>query len=120
MPEEDGQQGHDDDEAAFEGGSSMAAHAAFATEFVARAVADGDGDGGGGGGGRLGADVRGALERLRALARGQRRGGGRGGGGGHEGSRFAHQLQMPRGGVAHLPMPAAQAVLSLLREIKGQ
>ncbi|KAL2023006.1 hypothetical protein VTK56DRAFT_4221 [Thermocarpiscus australiensis] len=97
----------DDDgaDSAFEGDSSMAAHTAFASEFlentVTRTLPPYD----------LDPDWRSALSSLQQIASMRTRPTP------HE-SRFVNAKPLPRGGIRELPMPPTQVVIATLREIK--
>jgi len=91
---------------AFEGDSSMAAHSVFASEFLHNAVT------------RTSfrmhnPEMESALESLRQIVAMQNSDSK------HE-SRFESVKPMPKGGFRDLPMPPMQAVVSLLRDMKGK
>jgi len=86
----------------------MTAHTVLASEYVEHAVTTTPLDQ------QLSPDIQNALESLRKMVRMQD-----GKRASHE-SRFAHQKALPAGGVSRLPLPPTDAVVTLLREIKGQ
>lgn len=92
----------------YEGNSSMNAHAAFAREFLEQAVTNTSLSR------QLSPDIQSALVSLQQMVYTH----------GRKGvspeSRFIHQRPMPRGGFSQLPLPPIDAVLKLIREIKGR
>jgi len=101
--------GPEDDEgtSAFEGNSSLAAHAAFATTFLENAVErtslrD------------LSPDMSDAVLSLQQIVGMQSRRSA------SQELRFPHQKPLPKGGLRELPMPPMPVVISMLREIKGE
>lgn len=95
----------DDADSAFEGDSSLAAQAAFASELLENAVTrtlphD------------LEPDMQSALSSLHQIVSMQNRPSA------HE-SRFVNAKPLPKGGIRELPMPPAQAVIAVLRDLKG-
>lgn len=104
-------QASDSDEldSAFEGESSLAAHTAFASEFLEQAV----GRSSSMTGITLNPSMEAALSSLQQIVGMQHR---------QSSShvvRFPHQKPFPRGGFKELPMPPLQIVVALLRAIKG-
>ena len=97
---------HDDLESTFEGDSSLAAHTAFASEFLENAVQrtslrDAN------------PSISSALSSLREIVRMQTLPSTA-----HE-HPFRHRRPLPRGGLKELPMPPVQLVVSMLRDVKG-
>lgn len=98
----------DDDDAvsAFEGDTSMTAQTVFASAFLENAVTtktlppD------------LDHDMQSALSSLQQIVSRHNRPSA------HE-SRFVNAKSLPKGGIRELPMPPAQVVITMLREVKG-
>ncbi|SPQ19847.1 f63a4906-a6fb-4e30-a403-60ac7174ad3a [Thermothielavioides terrestris] len=98
----------DDGDAAptFEGDSSLTAHTVFASEFLENTVTRSlphD----------LDPDMRSALSSLQQIASMQNRPS-------PSEARFANAKLLPRGGIRELPMPPAQVVVGMLREVKDK
>jgi hypothetical protein len=96
----------DEPDSEFVGDSSMAAHSAFASEFLREAVTRTSFH-------SHGPDMESALEALRHIATTQNRESG------HD-SRFEHAKPLPKGGFRDLPMPPMQTVVAFLRDIKSK
>jgi hypothetical protein len=97
----------DDGDAAptFEGDSSLTAHTVFASEFLENTVTRSlppD----------LDPDMRSALSSLQQIASMQNRPS-------PSEARFVNAKPLPKGGIRELPMPPAQVVVGMLREVKG-
>lgn len=92
----------------YEGNSSMAAHAAFARDFLEQAVTNTSLNR------QSNPDIQNALVSLQQMVymHGRK--------GVSPESRFVHQRSMPRGGYGQLPLPPMDVVLRLLREIKSK
>ncbi|KAK6530829.1 hypothetical protein TWF281_007666 [Arthrobotrys megalospora] len=97
----------EDNDQAFEGNSSLAAHTTFASEFLEQAVTKTSLSR------QFNPAMQNALASLQKMVHLQNRNRDS-----HE-SRFGHQKPMPRGGYTQLPLPPADIVLRLLRKIKN-
>ncbi|KAK6500278.1 hypothetical protein TWF481_010623 [Arthrobotrys musiformis] len=97
----------EDNDQAFEGNSSLAAHTKFASEFLEQAVTNTSLDR------QLSPDMKNTLASLQKMVRMQNRKGD------PLESRLAHQKPMPKGGFSQLPLPPPDVILRLLRKVKA-
>lgn len=97
----------EDNDQAFEGNSSMTAHTMLASAFLKEAVTSASL------GQQISPEIQSALASLEQIVHMQ------GKNGPSYKNTFAHQKQVPKGGLNQLPLPPTDVVVGLLRDIKG-